>query len=271
MQTIGKEIGVSIRTVQTEIAKLKKYGYLIVSRYHNGYRVNHYVFKIRLNNQFSRVTKSVFKIEQAAEDYAEHTKRASCVKFEHAKPTSCVENEHTKQASRLTGSRLRPNNISEKYSLSNDDHSSCGTDERLPDKWSRFYAAFPFHSGMPAGDARREFDLLDYQDQEAAIAGAATYATAVKSRGTRHPVFAAKWLRDREFERNATHAAAPLDNFPAPSSVFVEKDTPEWLAWRAWKGNTFPTIDGNVDGRRCIGWRFASRWPPGHPDQEKAS
>ena len=59
--------------------------------------------------------------------------------------------------------------------------------------------------------------------------------------------------------------------------VLVELDSPEWRAWQTYlrtvlgkPGSTHTTLTTD-DGRLINGWRFTSRWPPGHELFEEAA
>ncbi|MFN0262255.1 helix-turn-helix domain-containing protein [Tepidamorphus sp. 3E244] len=59
--------------------------------------------------------------------------------------------------------------------------------------------------------------------------------------------------------------------------VLVERDSPEWCAWQTYlrtvlgkPGSAYATLTAD-DGRLVSGWRFASRWPPGHVQFSEAA
>lgn len=71
------------------------------------------------------------------------------------------------------------------------------------------------------------------------------------------PAFLGNQIRARRDARLASQAARATTAPAVAPTVFVKIDTPQWEAWRTYRGRSLPT---NLKG----GWHFATEWPPGH-------
>jgi hypothetical protein len=127
--------------------------------------------------------------------------------------------------------------------------------------FERFIAAFPEREGGKDPEQARQAwsRALHRETPETLIAAAAAYARAVEHRPRRYVMSARRWLNEGCW-RDAAPVPAPSP--PRPDSlVWIAYGTPAWDAWAAFykatRGKTPPQD-------RRGGWRFASKWPPGH-------
>jgi uncharacterized protein YdaU (DUF1376 family) len=109
--------------------------------------------------------------------------------------------------------------------------------------------------------ARRTWAKLLDPDLDAVLAGVDRYVA--NKPPDRQWMAASRFLQD---ERWRDHAPNVID--AAAPRVFVELQSPQWIAWCEYRQtigqNTPPSRDFEIAGRHRNGWHFPSEWPPGH-------
>jgi hypothetical protein len=101
--------------------------------------------------------------------------------------------------------------------------------------------------------------------------GKSTYITLFPKVREREPLEAPK-VRESEPERsgNPEHNSYTDNSIKEVGrlkkeeggKVFIETETPQWEAWRRYKGRRIPENDFKIDGRFRRGWYLPSEWPP---------
>jgi hypothetical protein len=135
--------------------------------------------------------------------------------------------------------------------------------------FEQFWHAYPRRSGPhPKQAAYMSFRRVTKTTDPAIIISAARsfakWADESKKTGTEFIPMAATWLNQCRWEDYAVGVPQP----PTTERVFVEIDTPQWMAWlsvRKW-----PQTDHRIEGRLRRGWFFPSEWPPGYSALKEA-
>lgn len=118
-------------------------------------------------------------------------------------------------------------------------------DEDALRDWERFDAAFPWSPGMSKPKAKAVFVSFGSDDRKSALAGIPALKSA---KPTTYPLAADKYLSERRFESCAPSVVA--------ATVFVAKDTPEWMARVAAGHKPGLVTTSRVAGRVIEGWAF---------------
>lgn len=143
-------------------------------------------------------------------------------------------------------------------------------DDGFTKDWLEFEKSWPWAEGEAREPARRHFGKIAAADRPLAIRGIGGFV-AFRQRKQRRLGPARMYLRDRCWE--ATVGTQSAD--PFAGQVWIEKDSPEWLAWAAWHRarnggrSLFAFHHSLPSGRRSYGRFEKSLYPPGDSEPFK--
>jgi DNA-binding MarR family transcriptional regulator len=134
---------------------------------------------------------------------------------------------------------------------------TCG---RAGTSFEAFERAWQWEPADSRAAARKSFERLDDKERAKAVQCVSAYfADCVRNR--RKQCFAKNYLAERKWEG---FGARVMSETGQTRTVYVYKDTPQWRAWREFRGKALPTKEISVgSGRFREGWYCQSEWPPG--------
>lgn len=143
--------------------------------------------------------------------------------------------------------------------------------ERTPaeGEWTQFQSfeeAWRWQVGDPRAPARKAFEELTEAERQQAIRFIPTYLADCDREG-RKQCFAKTFLIEKRWEGSASANSAPETNV---SKIWIEKDSPQWKAWKRFLGKPLQSTERRMpDGQYQSGWWLPSEWPPGWPEGER--
>ncbi len=134
--------------------------------------------------------------------------------------------------------------------------------------FSKFWKAYPRRGGAnPKAPAAKKFNAIvkSGTDPNEITAAAARYAAEIRAKGqelTPYVAQAITWLNQQRWGDYSGLNADESDE-KAKGLVRIMPDTPQWEAWTAARGKSFPR---GRDG----GWLVPSEWPEDHKEAHNA-
>lgn len=128
-----------------------------------------------------------------------------------------------------------------------------------PEDFETYWSEYPRDANMSKKEAWLEWQKLDDEDRQAAIASLPAFKAYCRKAEDYRVIHASRYLKYRRFDGHL-EASREFNERQQAARVKLVKGTPPFEAWNAYRQR---------QGQRPVmrsEWWFPSEWPPGHPN-----